>query len=110
MGEHASQRLLHQRILVLGGELDDPGTRLCSQPFLLSEEDPRADIRLWISSPGGSAPAMLAATLRLIPNDVVTLALGLACSSGRFLLTVFVVSRPRRRGGPIHCSRRAAGR
>jgi ATP-dependent Clp protease protease subunit len=90
MSEHATQRLLQQRILVLDGELDDRGgTRLCSQLFLLSAEDPRADISLWINSPGGSVPAMLAISdvMRLIPNDVSTLALGLACSAGQFLLT-----------------------
>jgi ATP-dependent Clp protease protease subunit len=90
ISEHAAQRLLQQRILVLDGELDDSGgTRLCSQLFLLSAEDPRADISLWINSPGGSVPAMLAISdvMRLIPNDVSTLALGLACSAGQFLLT-----------------------
>jgi ATP-dependent Clp protease protease subunit len=90
LGDHLSSRLLEQRIIVLDGELDDRGgTRLCSQLFLLSAEDPRADISLWINSPGGSVPAMLAIhdAMRLIPNDVSTLALGLACSAGQFLLT-----------------------
>jgi ATP-dependent Clp protease protease subunit len=88
--EQVAQRLLHQRIIVLDGELDDHiGTRLCSQLFLLSAEDPHADISLWINSPGGSVPAMLAImdTMRIIPNDVSTLALGLACSAGQFLLS-----------------------
>ena len=88
--DHLTTRLLEQRIIVLDGELDDHGgTRLCSQLFLLSAEDPRADISLWINSPGGSVPAMLAIhdAIRLIPNDVSTLALGLACSAGQFLLT-----------------------
>lgn len=88
--DQLSQRLLHQRIVVLDGELDDAGgTRLCTQLFLLSADDPRSDISLWINSPGGSVPAMLAImdTMRLIPNDVSTLALGLACSAGQFLLS-----------------------
>lgn len=88
--EQYMSRLLHQRIVVLDGELDDAGgTRLCSQLFLLSADDPRSDISLWINSPGGSVPAMLAImdTMRLIPNDVSTLALGLACSAGQFLLS-----------------------
>ena len=88
--EQVAERLLHQRIIVLDGELDDHiGTRLCSQLFLLSAEDPHADISLWINSPGGSVPAMLAImdTMRIIPNDVSTLALGLACSAGQFLLS-----------------------
>ena len=90
LGDHLASRLLEQRIIVLDGELDDRGgTRLCSQLFLLSAEDPRADISLWINSPGGSVPAMLAIhdAMRLVPNDVSTLALGLACSAGQFLLT-----------------------
>jgi ATP-dependent Clp protease protease subunit len=90
MTEHVSHRLLQQRILLLDGELDDRGgTRLCSQLFLLSAEDPRTDISLWINSPGGSVPAMLAISdaMRLVPNDVSTLALGLACSAGQFLLS-----------------------
>jgi ATP-dependent Clp protease protease subunit len=83
-------RLQHQRILLLDGELDDQtGTRLCGELVLLSADDPRADISLWINSPGGSVPAMLAImdTIRLIPNDVSTLALGIACSAGQFLLS-----------------------
>jgi ATP-dependent Clp protease, protease subunit len=90
MSEQYLARLLHQRIVVLDGELDDSiGTRLCSQLFLLSADDPHSDISLWINSPGGSVPAMLAImdTMRLIPNDVSTLAIGIACSAGQFLLT-----------------------
>ena len=90
MGEYAAHRLLQQRILLLDGELDDQdGTRLCSQLYLLSAEDPEADIGLWINSPGGSVPAMLAINdaMKIVPNDVSTLALGLACSAGQFLLT-----------------------
>jgi ATP-dependent Clp protease protease subunit len=89
--EQVTERLQAERIIVLDGELDDKiGTRLCSQLFLLSYDDPRTDISLWINSPGGSVPAMLAImdTIRLIPNDVSTLAMGLACSAGQFLLTV----------------------
>ncbi|MFX4271908.1 ClpP family protease [Propionibacteriaceae bacterium Y1685] len=82
--------LTHRRILLLDGELDDHGgTRLCAQLVLLAAEDPSSDISLWINSPGGSVPAMLAIadTMRLIPNDVSTLALGIACSAGQFLLS-----------------------
>lgn len=88
--EQVSERLLHHRIIVLDGELDDQiGTRLCSQLFLLSAEDAHADISLWINSPGGSVPAMLAImdTMHIIPNEVSTLALGIACSAGQFLLS-----------------------
>src|SRR4029450_9042051 len=90
MSEQYLARLLHQRIVVLDGELDDSiGTRLCSQLFLLSADDPHSDISLWINSPGGSVPALRAImdTMRLIPNDVSTLAIGIACSAGQFLLS-----------------------
>lgn len=85
-----TQRLMAQRILVLGKELEDhDGNRLCAQLLLLSAEDPRADISLWINSPGGSVSAMLAIhdVMRLIPNDVSTLAMGMAASAGQFLLS-----------------------
>ena len=83
-------RLLHQRIMVLGAEVDDQvANRLCAQLLLLSAEDPRSDISLYINSPGGSVSAGLAIydTMRLIPNDVSTLAMGLAGSMGQFLLS-----------------------
>lgn len=82
-------RLLHERIIVLGTEVDDRvANRLCAQLLLLSAEDPRADISLYINSPGGSVSAGLAIydTMRLIPNDVSTLAMGLAGSMAQFLL------------------------
>lgn len=83
-------RLLHQRIVVLGQEVDDDvANRVCAQLLLLSAEDPRRDIALYINSPGGSVSAALAMydTMRLIPNDVATLAMGLAASAGQFLLS-----------------------
>jgi ATP-dependent Clp protease protease subunit len=56
----------------------------------LSAKDSRTDISLYINSPGGSVTAGLAIydTMRLIPNDVSTLAMGFAASMGQFLLTV----------------------
>lgn len=85
-----AQRLMAQRIIVLGSALEEAdGNRICAQLLLLSAEDPRSDISLWINSPGGSVPAMLAIhdVMRLVPNDVSTLAMGLACSAGQFLLS-----------------------
>jgi ATP-dependent Clp protease, protease subunit len=82
-------RLLYQRIIVLGSEVDDQvANRLCAQLLLLSAEDARADISMYINSPGGSVSAGLAIydTMRLIPNDVSTLAMGLAGSMAQFLL------------------------
>lgn len=89
-GPEARRALFHDRILVLDGALDDDnGTLLMTQLLTLSAEDPRTDIALWIHSPGGSVPSMLAIRdlMQLIPNDVATLALGLACSAGQFLLS-----------------------
>ena len=89
LDEQLLSRLLYQRIIVLGTEVDDRvANRLCAQLLLLSAEDSRSDISLYINSPGGSVSAGLAIydTMRLIPNDVSTLAMGLAASMGQFLL------------------------
>lgn len=89
-GWRAREQLLGRRILVLDGPLDDDnGTLLTTQLLTLAAEDPEAGIALWIHSPGGSVPAMLAIrdVMRLIPCEVSTLALGLACSAGQFLLS-----------------------
>lgn len=90
LDDELAARLLHQRIVVLGQEVDDVvANRVCAQLLLLSAEDPRADIALYVNSPGGSISAALAMydTMRLIPNDVATLAMGLAASAGQFLLS-----------------------
>lgn len=88
--ERARQQLLQQRILVLDGVLDDDnGTLLATQLLTLAADDPGADIALWIHSPGGSVASMLAIrdVMRLVPCDVSTLVLGIACSAGQFLLS-----------------------
>jgi ATP-dependent Clp protease, protease subunit len=88
--ERVREQLLLQRVLVLDGPLDDDnGTLLTTQLLMLAGDDPGADIALWINSPGGSVPSMLAIrdVMRLVPCDVSTLALGLACSAGQFLLS-----------------------
>jgi ATP-dependent Clp protease protease subunit len=90
LDDQLASRLLDQRIIVLGVEVDDQvANRLCGQLLLLSAEDPRSDISLYINSPGGSVSAGLAIydTMRLIPNDVSTLAMGLAGSMGQVLLS-----------------------
>ncbi|WP_432564925.1 ClpP family protease [Kineococcus sp. SYSU DK003] len=87
--DQLSQRLLFQRIVVLGQEVDDAiANRICAQLLLLSADDPRSDIALYINSPGGSVTAGLAIydTMRLIPNEVSTLVMGMAASMGQFLL------------------------
>jgi ATP-dependent Clp protease, protease subunit len=87
--ERVREQLLLRRILVLDGVLDDNGTLLATQLLTLAAEDPATDLALWINSPGGSVPSMLAIrdVMRLVPCDVSTLALGLACSAGQFLLS-----------------------
>lgn len=90
LDDQLAARLLHQRIIVLGSEVDDQiANRLCGELLLLSAEDSRSDISLYINSPGGSVSAGLAIydTMRLIPNEVSTLAMGLAGSMGQFLLS-----------------------
>lgn len=95
-------RLFQQRIVVLGDTLDSNlGNRLCSQLLMLAAEDPVRDIGFWINSPGGSVSAMLAImdVIRAIPNDVSTLAVGIAASAGQFLLTA---GTPGKRGALAH--------
>ncbi|OON81442.1 ATP-dependent Clp protease proteolytic subunit [Streptomyces tsukubensis] len=89
--DHLAAQLLGRRIVFLGTEVNDvSANRICAELLLLSAEDPRGDISLYINSPGGSVSAGLAIydTMRLIPNDVSTLAMGFAASMGQFLLTV----------------------
>ena len=81
--------LFRKRVLVLDGPLDDDnGTALAAQLLTLAD-GARQDVALWIHSPGGSVPAMLAIrdVMRLVPCDISTVALGLACSAGQFLLS-----------------------
>ncbi len=88
--ERARRELYERRVLVLDGVLDDDnGTLLATQLITLAGEDSSTDISLWIHSPGGSVPAMLAIrdVMRLIPCDVSTLALGIAYSAGQVLLS-----------------------
>jgi len=88
--DQLAARLLHQRIVVVGGEIDDAvAHRVVAQLLLLSAEDPRADVALYINSPGGSVTAGLAVydTMRLLPGDVATVGFGFAASMGQFLLT-----------------------
>ncbi|WP_131103903.1 ClpP family protease [Ornithinimicrobium sufpigmenti] len=83
-------RLLRERIIFLGSDVrDDNANAICAQLLLLSAEDPDKDIWLYINSPGGSVTAGMAIfdTMKWIPNDVATVAMGLAASMGQFLLS-----------------------
>lgn len=86
---HMREHLLIHRILVLDGQLDDDNGMMLASQLMSLAADNAADIGLWIHSPGGSVPSMLALRdiMRIIPCDVSTLALGLACSAGQFLLS-----------------------
>ncbi|WP_083935827.1 ClpP family protease [Saccharomonospora halophila] len=84
------ERLLQERIVVLGSEVNDEvANRITAQLLLLAAEDPQADIRFYINSPGGSVTAGFAIydTMQLIEPDVATYAMGLAASMGQFLLS-----------------------
>jgi ATP-dependent Clp protease protease subunit len=82
-------RLLRERIIFLGTQVDDSAANLiCAQLLLLASEDAQRDISLYINSPGGSVTAGLAIydTMQYVPCDVSTVCMGLAASMGQFLL------------------------
>jgi len=68
---------------------DDNANEICAKLLLLSAEDSEKDIYLYINSPGGSVTAGMAIydTMQFVPNDIVTVGLGMAASMGQFLLT-----------------------
>jgi ATP-dependent Clp protease protease subunit len=83
------QRLLKNRIVFLGTQVDQNSANLiCAQLLLLEAEDPERDIALYINSPGGSVTDGLAIydTMQYVRCDVATICLGLAASMGQFLL------------------------
>jgi ATP-dependent Clp protease protease subunit len=82
-------RLLKDRIIFLGGEVNDVEAGLIvAQMLFLEAEDPDKDINLYINSPGGSITAGMAIydTMQYIKCDVSTICVGLAASMGAFLL------------------------
>ena len=84
-----ADRLLEARIVMLSDEVSDESAhRMIAELLALSADDPDSDICLFINSPGGSVLAGLAVydVMQLIPNDVVTVASGLAASMGQMLL------------------------
>jgi ATP-dependent Clp protease protease subunit len=88
-GDMLDERLLRERIIWLEGPvMDDNSNRIAKQLQVLAAEDPAKDISLYINSPGGSITAgmVIYDTMQLIPNDVTTVAMGLAASMGQFLL------------------------
>ena len=90
LSDSVYERLLRERIIFLGTQVDDEiANKLCAQILLLSAEDPTRDISLYINSPGGSVTAGMAIydTMKYSPCDVATYGMGLAASMGQFLLS-----------------------
>lgn len=83
-------RLLKDRIIFLGGPIDDNVANLIiAQLLFLQSEDPKKDISIYINSPGGSVTATLAMvdTINHIKPDVSTFCVGIAASGGAILLS-----------------------
>jgi ATP-dependent Clp protease protease subunit len=90
LNDSVYERLLRERIVFLGSEVDDEiANRITAQLLLLAAEDPEKDIVFYINSPGGSVSAGMAIydTMMLIEPDVQTWAMGMAASMGQFLLS-----------------------
>jgi ATP-dependent Clp protease, protease subunit len=82
-------RLLKERIVFLGTQVDDNVANLiCAQLLLLESDDNERDVYLYINSPGGSVTAGMAIydTMQYIQCDVATICMGLGASMGQFLL------------------------
>jgi ATP-dependent Clp protease protease subunit len=89
LGDHIYNRLLDERIIFLGSQVEEKNANeICAQLLLLAA-DPDKDIYLYINSPGGSVHAGMAIydTMQYIKNDIVTIAMGFAASMGQFLLS-----------------------
>jgi ATP-dependent Clp protease protease subunit len=89
LGDQVYSRLLGERIIFLGQQVDDDIANKITAQLLLLAADPDKDVYLYINSPGGSVTAGMAIydTMQFIPNDVVTIGMGMAASMGQFLLT-----------------------
>jgi ATP-dependent Clp protease protease subunit len=84
------QRLLEERIVLLGTEVTDASAnQVCAQLLILNAVSPDRDIYLYINSPGGSITGAFAIydTMNFVQADVATVALGFAASAGQFLLS-----------------------
>ena len=78
------------RIIFLGVQVDDASADdVMAQLLVLESTDPDRDIILYINSPGGSITAGMAIydTMKFVPNDIVTVGIGMAASMGQFLLS-----------------------
>jgi ATP-dependent Clp protease, protease subunit len=89
-GTGVFDRLLKDRIIWLGSEVrDDNANEIAAKLLLLAAEDSKKDIFLYVNSPGGSITAGMAIydTMQFVPNDIVTVGIGMAASMGQLLLT-----------------------
>ena len=83
-------RLLKDRIVLLGSEVNDAvASLICAQLLFLESQDPEKEIYLYINSPGGSVTAGMAIydTMNYIPPPIATVCMGRAASMGAFLLS-----------------------
>jgi ATP-dependent Clp protease, protease subunit len=84
------ERLLKERIVFLGSQVDDRvANEINAKLLLLDAEDNTKDISLYINSPGGSVYAGMAIydTMNFVKSDIVTICMGMAASMGQFLLS-----------------------
>ena len=89
LSDSVYERLLRERIIFLGTQVDDEiANKLCAQILLLSAEDPTRDISLYINSPGGSFTSLMAIydTMQYVRADIQTVCLGQAASAAAVLL------------------------
>ena len=89
-GNDLNQRLLQERIVFLGSQVDqEAANRICAELLLLEADDPKKDISLYINSPGGSVTDGLAIydTMQYVSCDIRTICIGMAASMGQFLLS-----------------------
>src|SRR5487761_694938 len=83
-------RLLKERIIFLGGPIDDMvANSIVAQLLFLESQDPKKDILFYVNSPGGSVTAGLAIydTMQYVKPDVATICVGMAASMGAVLLS-----------------------
>jgi ATP-dependent Clp protease protease subunit len=89
LNDSVFERLLRERIVFLGSQVDDPiANQICAQLLLLAAEDPERDIYLYINSPGGSVSAGMAIydTMQYVKPAISTICMGQAASMGALLL------------------------
>src|SRR5260370_13830748 len=111
-GDQLFQRLLRHRIVFLGQQVDDDiANRICAEILLLSAEDEKRDITLYINSPGGSVYSRLAIydVMQYVPNHVHTFPMGMAASIVQIRLTAGTAGQRRAASPPANAQAPHAG-